>query len=312
MQFPDNASASAQDDPQTAHYDELVKLLSPQSSPPANQTRLAPAPTPEPAPDLLAQSSGGVDASYTAATTAAAARAADADAARSATRSEGAANERAILANLCQFTLRLVARFTSDLPDTTAIQQRCKSDVKLVWMEWESNHMLKSSLLEALTLIVQRSCPRASNVNLISDFRNWYHLQLTLQRERDHVSRPKPEPSSAPAPELNAAHQRVIMGHYCRYALKSQERLAGELPNAVEIQQRLTDEIRRLWGEWITDQIDISSLMETIARSVRGSCPAAANVNIIAEFRAWYNQHVAERAAAVRTGESFRTFSVNS
>lgn len=102
---------------------------------------------------------------------------------------------------------------------------------------------------------------------------------------------------ATPTLHSNVTQEQVIVGHFCRHALATLARITGDLPNTLDIQRQFRMQIKRLWTQWVTSRITKAMLLETVARFVRDSCPAAANVNVISEFRSWYHQQLIARRA---------------
>lgn len=116
---------------------------------------------------------------------------------------------------------------------------------------------------------------------------------LQQQAAQPNNNRRMPAPNQpAASGRTNPTQEQVIVGHFCRHALACLTRLTADLANSAELQGNLKTAIKRLWAEWVANNISKTALLETVARIVRGSCPAAASINVISEFRAWYHQQL--------------------
>lgn len=61
-------------------------------------------------------------------------------------------------------------------------------------------------------------------------------------------------------------------------------------PNAETIEAQLKDHIKAVWAQWVKAQITRPQLLESVAMFVKKTCPEAANVDVIHEFKSWYER----------------------
>ena len=91
--------------------------------------------------------------------------------------------------------------------------------------------------------------------------------------------------------------EQIIMGHYCRFSIVILGHVMQGKPDAATTAARLKEHIKALWVQWIRHQISRLQLLRSVETFVKESCPEAANVNVLAEFMAWY-EHEFERQRA--------------
>ena len=90
--------------------------------------------------------------------------------------------------------------------------------------------------------------------------------------------------------------EQVIVGHFCRHATTMLSELLENKPNRKEMNDELCKNIRHYWAAWLHGRITKNDLLHRISSFVNKSCPEAANLNVEAEFRTWY-QHQADLRA---------------
>lgn len=61
-------------------------------------------------------------------------------------------------------------------------------------------------------------------------------------------------------------------------------------PDAEAIEAQLKDHIKAVWAQWVKAQITRPQLLESVATFVKKTCPEAANVDVIHEFKSWYER----------------------
>ena len=130
--------------------------------------------------------------------------------------------------------------------------------------------------------------PTAANANGTESGRSGSNVQQPPQPPgRSNTSQQQQQQRRS-----QVTQEQVIVGHFCRHALACLTKLTRDLPNHQQLQLSLKTDIKRLWAQWVDNRITKAALLETVARIVRNSCPAAANINVISEFRSWYHQQL--------------------
>eukprot|EP00171_Calliarthron_tuberculosum_P013024 IDg13024t1 len=97
-------------------------------------------------------------------------------------------------------------------------------------------------------------------------------------------------PTLTPSTCTNSIMDQTVVSYFCKYALKHLKQIASDLPNYLEARQHLKMNMKRLWAEWIGNLITKPMLLQAVRRSFRESFPVAANVDVVQEFRTWYQQ----------------------
>ncbi|PXF46857.1 Transcription initiation factor TFIID subunit 4B [Gracilariopsis chorda] len=82
--------------------------------------------------------------------------------------------------------------------------------------------------------------------------------------------------------------EQVIVGHFCRHAIKTVTKLMEGRPFAVQIEARLREHIKVVWSQWVRGLISRPQLLQSVATFVKQSNPAAKDVDVIRDFKAWY------------------------
>lgn len=84
--------------------------------------------------------------------------------------------------------------------------------------------------------------------------------------------------------------EQIIVGHFCRHAIKTLTTVMENKPNQKATETRLKEHIKTVWASWVKGMIGRSNLLESVAGFVRGSCPEAANLDVIKDFKVWYER----------------------
>lgn len=84
--------------------------------------------------------------------------------------------------------------------------------------------------------------------------------------------------------------EQVIVGHFCRHAIKTVTKLMEGRAYAAQIEARLRDHIKVVWSQWVKGLISRPQLLQSVATFVKQSSPAAKDVDVIRDFKAWYER----------------------
>jgi hypothetical protein len=90
--------------------------------------------------------------------------------------------------------------------------------------------------------------------------------------------------------QASVTREQVILGHFCRHAIKILNRVMEGLPDQASKEAELRSTIKVLWTQWVRGAIAKQVLLERVSDFVRRSTPGAQNVSVTDEFRQWY-QH---------------------
>lgn len=96
--------------------------------------------------------------------------------------------------------------------------------------------------------------------------------------------------SNQRASQNHPTQEQVIVGHFCRHAIKTLTKVMENDPRAADAEKRLRDHIKTVWAKWVRQMITRPQLLESVAGCVRESCEAAARIDVIREFKAWYER----------------------
>lgn len=84
--------------------------------------------------------------------------------------------------------------------------------------------------------------------------------------------------------------EQVIVGHFCRHSIKLLSRVMQNKPDAAAAEQQLKDHIKKVWAQWVKSQITRPQLLDSVATFVCNTCPEAKNIDVIYEFKVWYER----------------------
>lgn len=91
--------------------------------------------------------------------------------------------------------------------------------------------------------------------------------------------------------------EQVVVGHFCRHAIKTLLRVMEGQPNKQEKEAEIRAVIKELWTQWVRGVIPKTALLERVSEFVRSSTPAARDINVTGEFRNWYQQQLTLHAS---------------
>lgn len=95
-------------------------------------------------------------------------------------------------------------------------------------------------------------------------------------------------------------HEQVIVGHFCRHAIKTLGRVMNDMPGRAEMEERLKVHIKSYWAQWVRGTIVKQRLLDSVAAFVRASCPQAAAIDVVNDFRRWYQKQLEIQNAKLR------------
>ena len=84
--------------------------------------------------------------------------------------------------------------------------------------------------------------------------------------------------------------EQVILGHYCRFAIKTMRRLTEGHTRAKEIEDGLKAHIKNIWARWVRKDITRPQLLDSVNNFVRDNSPSSNNVDVIRDFKKWYER----------------------
>lgn len=122
--------------------------------------------------------------------------------------------------------------------------------------------------------------------------------------QRRPPQRPRPPQPGAPVtsnnsstvgahgntPQRQITQEQIILGHFCRHAMKTLSRVMQGNPARERTEARLKEHIRSVWAQWVRRMIVRQRLLESVASFVRSSCPEALHIDVIGEFKTWYER----------------------
>lgn len=88
---------------------------------------------------------------------------------------------------------------------------------------------------------------------------------------------------------------QVVVGHFCRHALRTLADVMSGKPNKDAMEAALRSKIEELWTNWVDGFIEKAVLLDEVLVFVRNSTPEAANVNVLADFKVWYEQQLKQQ-----------------
>lgn len=84
--------------------------------------------------------------------------------------------------------------------------------------------------------------------------------------------------------------EQVIVGHFCRHSLKLLARVMKNNPRSAQAEERLKAHIKRVWAQWVREEISRPQLLESVATFVRATGPETANLDVVRDFKVWYER----------------------
>lgn len=84
--------------------------------------------------------------------------------------------------------------------------------------------------------------------------------------------------------------EQVIVGHFCRHSIKLLSRIMQGNPQAAAKELQLKEHIKKVWAQWVKTQISRPQLLDSVATFVRNTCPEAERIDVIQEFKVWYER----------------------
>lgn len=88
-----------------------------------------------------------------------------------------------IVEQFCRYSFKRFARIMEGDPLGPPLQARLKEQIKGVWIQWSRGIVTRPHLLESIAAFVKGGSPKASQVDVIQDFRVWYERQNKLHKQ---------------------------------------------------------------------------------------------------------------------------------
>ncbi|KAI0558198.1 Transcription initiation factor TFIID [Gracilaria domingensis] len=98
----------------------------------------------------------------------------------------------------------------------------------------------------------------------------------------------RPNSAVQPGQSRSITQEQVIVGHFCRHAIKTLKKIMEGLPYATQGEMRLREHIKAVWSQWVKGMITRPQLLQSVSNFVKQSTPAAKEVDVIKDFKAWY------------------------
>eukprot|EP00178_Gracilaria_changii_P025782 TRINITY_DN792_c0_g1_i1.p1 TRINITY_DN792_c0_g1~~TRINITY_DN792_c0_g1_i1.p1 ORF type:complete len:975 (+),score=154.07 TRINITY_DN792_c0_g1_i1:1968-4892(+) len=98
----------------------------------------------------------------------------------------------------------------------------------------------------------------------------------------------RPNSAAQQAQSRSITQEQVIVGHFCRHAIKSLKKILEGLPYAAQGEARLREHIKAVWSQWVKGMITRPQLLQSVSNFVKQSSPSAKDVDVIKDFKAWY------------------------
>ena len=115
----------------------------------------------------------------------------------------------------------------------------------------------------------------------------------------------QPPQQQRPGNRQAITQEQVIVGHFCRFAIKTMARLTQGHARAKEFEDRLKEHIKNVWARWVRKTITRPQLLDSVNNFVRRSAPSATNIDVIRDFKRWYEREYElqkRRSSAVSRG----------
>lgn len=105
------------------------------------------------------------------------------------------------------------------------------------------------------------------------------------------VSRPPTQrPSGSGRRPKDISQEQIIVGHFCRFAIKTMARITQGHPNAKHYEDRLKEHIKVVWAKWVRELITRPQLLDSVSIFVRRALPNAGPIDVIRDFKRWYER----------------------
>ncbi|CAN8061852.1 unnamed protein product [Agarophyton chilense] len=98
----------------------------------------------------------------------------------------------------------------------------------------------------------------------------------------------RPNSAAQQGQPRSITQEQVIVGHFCRHAIKTLKKIVEGLPYAAQVELRLREHIKAVWSQWVKGMITRPQLLQSVSNFVKQSTPNAKDVDVIRDFKAWY------------------------
>lgn len=225
--------------------------------------------------------------------------------------------ERTFLDNMCDTMLRCV----SDRNWISRVEQeQLKDHVVRVHARWLAGDMTRAHLHGSVATFLCALCPGGRNVDIdivcriwdehdvrklekheefesdiakIDQIRNLSIALLPAASNAPHstavISNRTPQPSVSKKRDigLQITPEQIIVGHFCRIAMRLLPRIMIGNPEASRRSEELRQLLRKNWAAWVKKQITRSQLLDTVVNFVHESSPEAEEADVFREFQCW-------------------------
>lgn len=106
--------------------------------------------------------------------------------------------------------------------------------------------------------------------------------------------------AAARRPPGQVTQEQVVVGHFCRHAIKTLGRVMRGKPSKEAKEEELKAVIKNLWTQWVRGVISKTALRQRVSEFVRTSTPEASNIDVTGEFRQWYQHQLQIQAMSGR------------
>lgn len=133
--------------------------------------------------------------------------------------------------------------------------------------------------------------------------------QAAAQRSKLAMNANGAATTTAPARRANqqVTQEQVVVGHFCRHAIKTLGRVMEGKPNKTAKEEELKAEIKSLWTQWVRGLISKTALRQRVSEFVRLSTPEAQTIDVTGEFKQWYQQQLQLQTNAASGGGQGRS-----
>lgn len=112
-----------------------------------------------------------------------------------------------------------------------------------------------------------------------------------IGRAMTHPSHPNPLASNRHRlPFREWTTEQSIVDNFCRYALNLLARDMKSNPDCGRAEGRLKAHIKEEWEKWVKREMTRPQLLESVVTFVRASAPAIAALDIVRDFKLWFQQ----------------------
>ncbi|CDF33594.1 unnamed protein product [Chondrus crispus] len=122
-------------------------------------------------------------------------------------------------------------------------------------------------------------------------------------RQQQPILPGQPAPGQGRPQAAKISQEQVIVGHFCRFAIKTLTEVMEGSPLKQTAEVSLKEHIKKAWAQWVRGHIPRQKLLESVARFVRDSCPQAFGIDLIREFKEWYESEFERQRAQSGPGE---------